>query len=147
MTIYIKPNSTVFPTTEVLSTEFIQSLTWLGFSESTTAEQIADAGYIAIEEPAGQQPADSVLTVSKSEAGEYTASWMLLSAYQQIVDSNAYAGFARARRNKLLAECDWTQGKDIPDAVSAQWAVYRQSLRDITTQQGFPDSIVWPEKP
>jgi hypothetical protein len=147
MTIYIKPNLTVFPTTEVLSAESIQNMTWLGFSESTTAEQISAAGYIAVEEPIEQQPADSVLAVSKSESGEYTASWILLDDYQQLLDTNAAAGFARNRRNRLLEECDWTQAKDIPDAVSSQWTEYRQALRDITNQEGFPNAIIWPEKP
>jgi hypothetical protein len=49
----------------------------------------------------------------------------------------------RAERNKLLADCDWTQ---LPDASAdaAAWAVYRQALRDITSQAN-PFNIVWPE--
>jgi hypothetical protein len=49
----------------------------------------------------------------------------------------------RAERNKLLADCDWTQ---LPDASAdaTAWATYRQALRDITTQAN-PFSIVWPE--
>ena len=52
----------------------------------------------------------------------------------------------RAQRNALLAACDWTQ---LPDAQVNQtaWAAYRQALRDITTQEGFPTSVVWPEAP
>ena len=50
----------------------------------------------------------------------------------------------RAERNKLLADCDWTQ---LPDASAdaAAWATYRQALRDITTQAN-PFNIVWPKK-
>lgn len=49
----------------------------------------------------------------------------------------------RAERNKLLADCDWTQLPDAPvDAVA--WATYRQALRDITSQAN-PFNIVWPE--
>jgi hypothetical protein len=49
----------------------------------------------------------------------------------------------RAERNKLLADCDWTQ---LPDASAdaAAWAVYRQALRDITSQAN-PFNIVWPK--
>jgi hypothetical protein len=49
----------------------------------------------------------------------------------------------RAERNKLLADCDWTQ---LPDASAdaAAWATYRQALRDITDQAN-PFNIVWPE--
>jgi len=48
----------------------------------------------------------------------------------------------RAQRNKLLAECDWTQLPDAP-VDAAVWAVYRQALRDITTQAN-PFKLSWP---
>lgn len=53
----------------------------------------------------------------------------------------------RAERNALLAQTDWTQVKDIPDAVSTLWVPYRQALRDVPEQEGFPDNVVWPTKP
>jgi hypothetical protein len=49
----------------------------------------------------------------------------------------------RAERNKLLADCDWTQLPDAP-VDAAAWAVYRQALRDITTQAD-PFNIIWPD--
>lgn len=54
---------------------------------------------------------------------------------------------ARNRRNQYLAETDWTQAKDVPDSVSAKWAPYRQALRDVPQQPGFPNDITWPTKP
>ena len=52
----------------------------------------------------------------------------------------------RAERTKLLTACDWTQVDDAPvDKVA--WATYRQALRDIPQQEGFPTVIVWPDKP
>lgn len=56
------------------------------------------------------------------------------------------ADIVRAERNRLLAECDWTQVADAPVDKEA-WAAYRQALRDITAQEGFPESVVYPEKP
>lgn len=53
----------------------------------------------------------------------------------------------RQERNTRIAATDWTQGKDIPDYVSAAWAPYRQALRDITSQADFPLSVQWPEQP
>ena len=53
----------------------------------------------------------------------------------------------RQTRNQKLKDCDWTQGKDIPDAVSQPWAVYRQALRDVPGQAGFPWDVKWPEQP
>jgi hypothetical protein len=52
-----------------------------------------------------------------------------------------------AQRNALLANSDWTQLADVPltAEMKAQWATYRQALRDITDQSGFPDQINWPE--
>jgi hypothetical protein len=52
----------------------------------------------------------------------------------------------RAERNRRLAECDWTQLPDAPVDKSV-WSAYRQELRDITNQPGFPWEITWPEKP
>jgi hypothetical protein len=54
-----------------------------------------------------------------------------------------------AQRNALLANSDWTQLADVPltAEMKAQWATYRQALRDITDQSGFPDQINWPEIP
>ena len=53
----------------------------------------------------------------------------------------------RQSRNQKLKDCDWTQGKDIPDAVSQPWAVYRQALRDVPSQAGFPWDVQWPAQP
>jgi hypothetical protein len=53
----------------------------------------------------------------------------------------------RAERNRLLAASDWTQLPDVPDQVRSVWTTYRQALRDITAQLGFPEQINWPEAP
>jgi hypothetical protein len=52
----------------------------------------------------------------------------------------------RTRRDELLARCDWTQLPDSPVDHQA-WANYRQALRDVPSQSGFPYSVVWPEAP
>lgn len=52
----------------------------------------------------------------------------------------------RERRNALLVTCDCTQLPDFPvDKVA--WAVYRQALRDISKQAGFPWTVEWPTVP
>jgi len=56
------------------------------------------------------------------------------------------ANEARTQRDALLAETDWTQVADAP--VDAQaYADYRQALRDVPQQSGFPGDIDWPAKP
>jgi hypothetical protein len=52
----------------------------------------------------------------------------------------------RIQRNELLTECDWTQLSDIPSETKEAWTIYRQALRNITTQSN-PFSINWPVKP
>lgn len=56
------------------------------------------------------------------------------------------AASARAERDRRLAACDWTQVADAP-VDRAAWADYRQALRDVPDQPGFPDVIAWPEEP
>lgn len=53
----------------------------------------------------------------------------------------------RQQRNALLASSDWTQAADVPQATKDLWAAYRQALRDIPQQQGFPANVIWPQKP
>ena len=52
----------------------------------------------------------------------------------------------RQERNKRLASSDWTQLADAP-VDQAAWAVYRQALRDIPAQAGFPNTVDWPTEP
>ena len=52
----------------------------------------------------------------------------------------------RAERDHLLAGCDWTQVADAP-VDKAAWVIYRTALRDVPQQPGFPDNIIWPDRP
>lgn len=54
---------------------------------------------------------------------------------------------ARAKRDALLSATDWTQLGDVPDATKKPWQIYRQALRDVSTQTGFPTTVVWPTAP
>ncbi len=56
---------------------------------------------------------------------------------------------ALGQRARLLSACDWTQMPDVPGGVIWQsaWRNYRQQLRDITGQDGFPLSVIWPAPP
>jgi hypothetical protein len=53
----------------------------------------------------------------------------------------------RFKRDFLITQTDWTQGYDIPQVTKDLWIPYRQELRDITLQSGFPTSVTWPVKP
>lgn len=71
--------------------------------------------------------------------------WVMAWDVSQIPEPEM-AEKVRKDRNQRLAECDWTQLADSP-ADKAAWSAYRQALRDISTQPGFPWSVVWPAKP
>lgn len=53
----------------------------------------------------------------------------------------------RSKRNQLLIQSDWSQLPDVPEEIKSKWAEYRQKLRDIPDQEGFPYDIKWPVKP
>lgn len=55
------------------------------------------------------------------------------------------AAAVRQQRNTLLSETDWMANSDV--TMSDEWRTYRQALRDIPTQEGFPNSVTWPTKP
>lgn len=62
---------------------------------------------------------------------------------------NGISTSVRIERNKLLAECDWTQLPDcsLSTAKKQAWTTYRQALRDLSDQPKFPYEIDWPVKP
>jgi len=51
----------------------------------------------------------------------------------------------RNQRDRLLSDTDWMALSD--NTMTPEWASYRQALRDITGQAGFPYSVTWPTKP
>jgi len=51
------------------------------------------------------------------------------------------------QRNQLLLMSDWSQLPDVPENIKSKWIEYRQALRDIPQQEGFPYNITWPVEP
>jgi hypothetical protein len=70
------------------------------------------------------------------------------AAYKARIDAEA-AKNVRSTRDSKLAECDWLVIKSVETgvALAADWAAYRQALRDVPAQANFPHTITWPEKP
>ena len=79
----------------------------------------------------------------------YTA--VLADGGVPIIGDIAIAQSARIRQDRAqrLSDCDWTQMPDSPLTVAQKtaWANYRQALRDVTKQAGFPAAIDWPVAP
>jgi len=51
---------------------------------------------------------------------------------------------ARIERDVLLSESDVHA---LADRITNEWKTYRQALRDVPAQSGFPNTITWPTKP
>ena len=67
------------------------------------------------------------------------------TAYKAIKDAEQ-ATDVRRQRNQMLKDCDWTQIAD-STADKTAWATYRQALRDVPSQTGFPWTITFPAQP
>ena len=83
--------------------------------------------------------------------GEWVEEYVIVSKTDEELANDlmlASAG-ARQQRSMLLMVCDWTQMADCPlsEETKQGWVTYRQALRDITTQEGFPFNINWPTHP
>ena len=70
----------------------------------------------------------------------------LIDAKEAVI-ADAFGEAARAKRDQLLAACDWSQLPDVKQELREAYAGYRQALRDIPDQAGFPYEIEWPEVP
>jgi len=99
---------------------------------------------------------DDAVEVSEED---YTAlmeaqrNWKLIepdeNGYPRAVDApdERLAANWRGKRDAILAETDWTQMPDVPAETREKYATYRQALRDITKQEGFPRNVELPEVP
>ena len=70
------------------------------------------------------------------------------AAYKATKDAEQ-AKSVRTTRDTKLAECDWRviKAAETATTLDAAWATYRQALRDVTAQSGFPWTITWPDAP
>jgi hypothetical protein len=64
-------------------------------------------------------------------------------------ENDRLATAARQKRDALLSQSDWmvTKAMESSASLNFEWASYRQALRDIPQQAGFPANIDWPVKP
>jgi hypothetical protein len=86
--------------------------------------------------------------VFDTEAQRWSQVWSVrdMSADEIASRNENQAASIRSSRNDKLAASDWTQVIDAP-VDQAAWAVYRQELRDVTVQDGFPWNVIWPTEP
>ena len=86
--------------------------------------------------------------VFSSEDQRWTQVWRVrdMTAEEVQQRNDGKAAEVRAERNDKLSKSDWTQLADA-QVDKAVWAAYRQALRDVPAQEGFPWTITWPDAP
>jgi hypothetical protein len=80
--------------------------------------------------------------------GVWTQVWNVSDADAETIAERTanQASNVRAERDSKLANSDWTQVLDAP-VDRAAWVNYRQALRDVPAQAGFPWNVIWPQEP
>ena len=89
-----------------------------------------------------------IFTDTTDEDGNVTTAADNEAAYRTRIDDEAAAGI-RSQRDQKLTACDWTMLSDSPlsDDAKTEWQAYRQALRDMPADSGFPHSVTWPTEP
>jgi hypothetical protein len=82
------------------------------------------------------------------EGGVWVQAWAITAASdEEVMQRTAdLAQSVRAQRDSLLSQSDWTALSDTAPMAS-KWIAYRAELRGVTSQPGFPLSVVWPTEP
>lgn len=114
----------------------------------------------SLQKPQIGSPVESIIGVDENgnNVYSYSINWVLVdltdeekAAQQEHIarQRNYSITSLRKNRNILIERSDWTQLPDAPLTTEqkAAWATYRQQLRDLTTQEGFPDNVTWPTAP
>lgn len=87
----------------------------------------------------------------RDEQGYWRQQWLVVeqTAEEKAVTDDRKQKEVRFVRTRRLMESDWTRLDDAPLSTEqrAAWATYRQQLRDLTDQPGFPWEVTWPNQP
>ena len=83
----------------------------------------------------------------QDENGNWTKTWNIVEKTPEELAEwiESKANQVRSQRDMLMSQTDYLALSD--NTLSPEMAAYRQALRDITTQEGFPESVSWPTKP
>ena len=136
-------------------------------SFSSVVDTFADLGWDKLVEVARPE-ASSILKLVEEDApvetdGTWTQAWTEVDRFDNSGDSTkaekeaAYqierdtqeAVMVRQTRDAKLGLSDWmvVRASEGGTAVPSAWATYRQALRDVPAQGGFPNTITWPTEP
>ena len=114
------------------------------FPKSPNDALLADWGvypYTVQDQPTVDYMTQTVTPTAFTEVdGAWTQGWEVSNLSVEDAGRNI-----RPQRDSLLSQTDWMALSDV--TMSPEWAAYRQALRDVTTQAGFPYAVIWPTKP
>ena len=123
-------------------------------SVDATAEELADASIVPVTQFTGQFPVDGyqyAVEIKQQEDGSWAQVMVQIEISQEQYQNNVniQSQAVKADRDRMIASTDWVVTKSLEsgEPVPNAWKVYRQALRDITAQPGFPFNIQWPEPP
>lgn len=113
-------------------------------------EELAGGDIVKVEVP--EYPVDGYLYELGAASlvdGVWVAQWEQKDTPDRERIQTMLATRRRMDRDSLLAKCDWTQIADVPltEEQKTAWKAYRQALRDVTSQPGFPWRVDWPTAP
>jgi hypothetical protein len=113
------------------------------FSWVLSDETLAEYGLVSVQRTAAPDVDALTHRVRETSPVLQGGGWVQQWAVEPYADA---ADRVREERNRRLAASDWTQVADAPGDKTA-WAAYRQALRQLPEQAGFPRSVVWPAPP
>jgi len=122
----------------------------ISFPEPMPDERMADFGVFPVQPREVPQSFDPITQNIAQvdpvlENGQWIQQWLVTEATPEEVSqrTEGVADSVRAERDQKLAASDWTQLPDV-NVDKQKWADYRQKLRDVTDQPGFPLNVIWP---
>lgn len=115
-----------------------------------TDEELAGGAIVKVEVP--EYPVDGYLyelSAASLVDGVWVAQWEQKDTPNRESIQTMLSMRRRVDRDALLAKSDWTQMADVSltETQKTAWREYRQALRDVTSQAGFPWQVDWPTKP
>ena len=99
---------------------------------------------------------DDYSTIQWMDSGNSLPTIDVINAKIAELDAAEPMRLLREERFRLLSECDWTQGADVPNSIKTAWQTYRQALRDLPSSASPKldsnydldlTSVTWPTEP
>lgn len=126
----------------------------ISFPKKISQDNITQLDYFILYE--SEKPTHSIF--EKVVQGKYQlidekwyTSWIIqpMEENEIIAVTESRKNDVRRRRDAMLQQTDWivTKSNELGDEIPLDWKIYRQSLRDISLQEGFPFEVIWPTKP